>query len=69
MSRDGTFGDHITLIAAAEKYDTEINVITTLRVPEENAISVIKPKRRIPKKKIYLIHYHELHYNYCVLHR
>lgn len=66
MSINGTYGDHVTLIAASENYDTEINVITTLRVPDSMAISVIKPKRRNPKHKIYLVHYHELHYNYCI---
>jgi len=64
MSRNGTWGDHITLLAAAEVYGVNIGIISNV---EDNGtgnyITAIKPRSKKPTKTINLSHWHEMHYN------
>lgn len=61
MSLDGVYGNHFTLVAAAEVYKREIHVISA----HDGSIQVITPKIRT-SQKVHLMHYIEYHYNYCI---
>lgn len=64
MSRNGAWGDHITLLAAAEVYGVNISIISNV---EDNGhdqyITCINPRSQKPSKTINLSHWHEMHYN------
>jgi len=64
MSRDGAWGDHITLLAASEVYGVTINILSNV---EDNGsgqyLTTIKPRSSKSAKDIYLSHWHEMHYN------
>ena len=56
MSKDGTYGDEITLRAIAEIFNNEISVISTLG----RGVSVmIKPEESIPLTRITIGHFAE----------
>jgi len=64
MSQDGMWGDHFTLIAIAEIYQTKIVVVSSMEVkPGIDPFTVIVPKIWNGSKIIYLSHLHELHYS------
>jgi len=61
MSHDGYWGDHLVLIGAAEVFQCNIEILSS--VDSNDPITKIEPKLQKPKKSIYLVHYHEMHYN------
>ena len=63
MARDGTYGDHITLQAAADIYSIEIYVASSLG---PDAAIVTSPSASIPIARIHLGHYAEDHREHYV---
>jgi len=64
MSQNGAWGDHITLLAAAEVYAVTVNILSNVDDGGTGQyITSIKPKSITPSKEIYLSHWHEMHYN------
>jgi len=64
MSRNGSWGDHITLVAASEVYNAQIAIISN--VDDGGAgqyMTTIMPRSKKPTKTINLSHWHEMHYN------
>ena len=55
---DGTYGDQITLQAAADLYNIEVLVVSTLG---HNATTLISPFPSIPYTRVQLGHYAEQH--------
>ena len=55
---DGTYGDQITLQAAADLYNIEVLVVSTLG---HNATTLISPSASIPYARVQLGHYAEQH--------
>ncbi|GMH33278.1 hypothetical protein BSKO_01112 [Bryopsis sp. KO-2023] len=62
MARNGTWGDHVTLKAAADYYGTQICVLSSYSDDEE-AIIQVEPKRRKSERALYLSFWAEIHYN------
>ena len=64
MARDGTWGDHVTLQAAADAFGCAINLITSY---EEEAIVRVTPRPvpsvHINAKVLWLSFWAEVHYN------
>ncbi|EGC34446.1 hypothetical protein DICPUDRAFT_79811 [Dictyostelium purpureum] len=60
MARDGTWGDHITLFAAAEIFKANIYIVSS--VESHNYFIEIAPTTVIANKTILLSHQAELHY-------
>ena len=58
MAMNGTYGDQITLQAAADLYNIEIVVVSTLG---PDATAVISPSSSIPTARVQLGHYAENH--------
>ena len=58
MAMDGTYGDQITLQAAADLYNIEVLVVSTLG---HNATTLISPSASIPYARVQLGHYAEQH--------
>ena len=60
MQQDGTWGDHVILYAAANCYETCIQVISSL---QHHGDLTIRPDRPVKSTKpLVLGHVHELHY-------
>jgi len=57
MSKDGTWGDHLVLLAAANYYRTDIRVISSL-----GRDVLISPDRPVNTSPLVLGHIHEEHY-------
>eukprot|EP01127_Copromyxa_protea_P010629 TRINITY_DN2600_c0_g1_i1.p1 TRINITY_DN2600_c0_g1~~TRINITY_DN2600_c0_g1_i1.p1 ORF type:complete len:593 (-),score=77.92 TRINITY_DN2600_c0_g1_i1:1237-3015(-) len=65
LARDGIWGNHLTLVAAAEVFECHIQIISS--VEGDNFVTDIMPTK-LPQKKILLSHYAEYHYGslmYC----
>lgn len=64
MSQNGAWGDHITLVGAAEAYAITINIVSNV---DDNGtgqyMTLIKPRSAKSTKDVYLSHWHEMHYN------
>jgi len=60
MARDGTWGDHLSLIAATELFN--INLIIISSVPGDNFIIEIVPELSKARRIVMLSHYAEYHY-------
>jgi len=64
MSRNSVWGDHLTLIAAAEVFNMSIVIVSS--IPNEHFLLEINPiisnQGRLPYGKLYLSHLTELHY-------
>ena len=58
MATDGTYGDQITLQAAADLYNIEVLVVSTLG---HNSTTLISPSASIPYARVQLRHYAEQH--------
>ena len=58
MTTDGTYGDQITLQAAADLYNIEVLVVLTLG---HNATTLISSSASIPYARVHLGHYAEQH--------
>ncbi|CAI5470386.1 unnamed protein product [Closterium sp. Yama58-4] len=61
MARNGEWGDHITLQAAADKYGAKINLITSY--PGDQFLIEIFPCQGKPTKELWLSFWAEVHYN------
>jgi len=62
MSQDKIWGDHFTLLAIAEVYQTKIVIVSSMDVdPGIDPFTVIVPEKWT--KTIYISHLHELHYS------
>ena len=59
LSMDGTWGDYLTLIAAANVFSIRITVVSSI---PDAPVTVIKPVETSRNINIYLDHLHELHY-------
>ena len=58
MAADGTWGDHVILHAAANRFQTRIHVISSL-----SHDSIIRPERGVgSSSQLVLGHLHELHF-------
>eukprot|EP01122_Echinamoeba_exundans_P007963 TRINITY_DN2550_c0_g1_i5.p1 TRINITY_DN2550_c0_g1~~TRINITY_DN2550_c0_g1_i5.p1 ORF type:complete len:613 (+),score=123.20 TRINITY_DN2550_c0_g1_i5:1487-3325(+) len=62
MAKDGTWGDHLTLIAASELYAARIMIISST-VDEASFITEIVPTTQPVQRSIFLCHYAEFHYS------
>ena len=56
MAKNGTFGDHLTLQAAADLFNVEFNVISSLGPA---ATTVISPQNSVPISSFYIGHFAE----------
>ena len=56
MAKNGTFGDHLTLQAAADHFNVEFNVISSLGPA---ATTVISPQNSVPISSFYIGHFAE----------
>jgi hypothetical protein len=67
MSQNGAWGDHMTLIAAAEAFKVKIWVLSSVDAPDNDDnpqfITTISPKKDTPTKTVRLAHWHEMHFN------
>jgi len=62
MSQDKIWGDHFTLLAIAEVYQTKIVILSSMDVdPGIDPFTVIVPEKWT--KTIFISHLHELHYS------
>jgi len=64
MQKQGIWGDHLTLIAAAEMFKLKIVIISS--VPGDNYVIEIVPVFSPPQHTIYLSHLAEFHYSSVV---
>mmetsp|Transcript_31191 Transcript_31191/g.74135 ORF Transcript_31191/g.74135 Transcript_31191/m.74135 type:complete len:298 (-) Transcript_31191:328-1221(-) len=60
MAKDGTWGDHVTLQAAANTFGLQILLITSY---EESFVLSIEPKNKKGDRVLYLSFWAEVHYN------
>ncbi|CAN1274691.1 OVARIAN TUMOR DOMAIN-containing deubiquitinating enzyme 10 [Linum perenne] len=60
VSRFGEWGDHVTLQAAADSYAVKILVITSFK---DTCYIEILPRKKKPKRVIFLSFWAEVHYN------
>ena len=60
MERDSTWGDHVTLQAAADAYGVAVNILTSY---QENCFIAISPKEPRSDRCLYLSFWAEVHYN------
>jgi len=60
MSKDGTWGDHLTLISACELFSIKVIIISS--VQGDNFILEINPEFSKPRRVVMLSHYAEYHY-------
>ena len=56
MARDGTYGNQITLYAAANLYSIEIQIVSSLRVGGQHAFN---PSASVSAATMYLGHFAE----------
>jgi len=60
MSEDGTWGDHLTLIAAAEVFKSRIIILSS--VQGDNFLIEVSPSFVEPENSLTLSHFAEFHY-------
>lgn len=58
--RDGTWGDHVTLQAAADYYNIRIALVTSF--PQESFIEVVPQRDQHAPRTVYLSFWAEVHY-------
>ena len=58
MTRNGTYGDQITLHAAANLYNIDIQIVSSLRDDGQHAFN---PLASVPAATVYLGHFAENH--------
>ena len=56
MARDGIYGDQITLYAAANLYNIDIQIVSSLRVGGQHAFN---PSASVSAATVYLEHFAE----------
>ena len=60
MAKEGTWGDHLTLQAAADAFGVRLCVITSY---QESFLIEIKPKQLRNRKVLWMSFWAEIHYN------
>ncbi|KAH7670082.1 Ubiquitinyl hydrolase 1 protein [Dioscorea alata] len=60
MSKIGEWGDHVTLQAAADKYEAKICLLTSFR---DSCFVEIVPRQQPPRRELWLSFWSEVHYN------
>ncbi|CAO2829820.1 OVARIAN TUMOR DOMAIN-containing deubiquitinating enzyme 12 [Amaranthus tricolor] len=60
MSKNGEWGDHLTLQAAADKFAAKICLLTSFR---DTCFIEIVPQDQAPKRELWLSFWSEVHYN------
>jgi hypothetical protein len=60
ISREGIWGDHLTLLAITEIFGTRICIVSS--VESDNHVTEIAPKKIKSDKILFLSHYAEFHY-------
>lgn len=60
MSKVGTWGDHLTLVAAAELFGVCITIVSS--VDDQNFVMEIRPSVVLSQKVLLLSHYAEFHF-------
>ncbi|CAN0910271.1 OVARIAN TUMOR DOMAIN-containing deubiquitinating enzyme 11 [Linum grandiflorum] len=60
MKRSGEWGDHVTLQAAADRFEAKICLVTSFR---DTCYIEIRPKDKPPGREIWLSFWSEVHYN------
>ncbi|KAL6143024.1 hypothetical protein ACLB2K_053723 [Fragaria x ananassa] len=60
MAKSGEWGDHVTLQAAADKFEAKICLLTSFR---DTCFIEIKPQIQPPKRELWLSFWSEVHYN------
>jgi len=64
MSQNGAWGDHITLLGAAETYGVTITVLSNVDDNGANQyMTYIRPRSTRSTNDLYISHWHEMHYN------
>jgi hypothetical protein len=64
LSKEGFWGDHLTLIAASEVYKIEITIVSSLSTRDNgDLVNIIKPRSGNATRTVYLSHWHEYHFN------
>ena len=61
MERDGTWGDHVTLQAAADAYGVPINILTSYQ--DSCFVNLTPRAERISDRALYVSFFAEVHYN------
>lgn len=68
MANDSVWGDHITLIAAAEVFRVKVWILSSIELPANSTLSpvtIIEPRGQV-EKSVFLGHWHERHYSSLV---
>ncbi|CAN1259891.1 OVARIAN TUMOR DOMAIN-containing deubiquitinating enzyme 11 [Linum perenne] len=60
MKKSGEWGDHVTLQAAADRFEAKICLVTSFR---DTCYIEIRPKDKPPGREIWLSFWSEVHYN------
>ncbi|XP_074575302.1 OVARIAN TUMOR DOMAIN-containing deubiquitinating enzyme 12-like [Curcuma longa] len=60
MAKSGEWGDHVTLQAAADKFQAKICLLTSFR---DTSFIVIMPQNQAPQRELWLSFWSEVHYN------
>ncbi|XP_008231213.1 PREDICTED: OTU domain-containing protein DDB_G0284757 [Prunus mume] len=60
MAKSGEWGDHVTLQAAADKFEAKICLLTSFR---DTCFIEIMPQYQPPKRELWLSFWSEVHYN------
>eukprot|EP00906_Rhabdomonas_costata_P013189 RCo018961 len=66
ITKDGSWGDHLSLLALAEALSSTMEVISSVQVKDENDpqyITRVEPQLSPSQRTMYLSHLHERHYN------
>eukprot|EP00026_Physarum_polycephalum_P014660 Phypoly_transcript_15201.p1 GENE.Phypoly_transcript_15201~~Phypoly_transcript_15201.p1 ORF type:complete len:221 (+),score=17.86 Phypoly_transcript_15201:68-730(+) len=64
LSKDSTWGDQLSLVAAAEAFKVTISVLSNVTAPGKYTyITNIEPRKSPSTKTVYLANYHEQHFN------
>jgi hypothetical protein len=68
MAREGSWGDHLSLIAVAEAFKARVWIISSVETPDNaSPVTVIEPRETPGKKILFLGHWHERHYSSLAL--
>jgi hypothetical protein len=67
LEQDGSWGDHITLLAASEVFRCKIVILSSVEITDAKSdpVTIITPKV-VENSPIYLCHWHEKHYGSLV---
>lgn len=60
MAKSGEWGDHVTLQAAADKFEAKVCLLTSFR---DTCFIEIIPRSQPPKRELWLSFWSEVHYN------